>query len=618
MEPRLGKVARAAACAILLLLGGLASPLNAAEADLSRDDRLATEVTVALEKVPLGAVARALGTQTGAAILAGWDSKDWPSRELPVSIFAKRKPARVLMKQLAQLLDLHWSASGSGEARTYRVWQDQRGRDLQATQAQDLERAEIRERAERAFKDLSSIAALADMTPQQPAEAAKRNPVAALVASNPSYRSFPRMIASLTPEQRLRCGTAQGVRIAYSQMDPRLQDDVRTCATIIHGFWRRLDPTKAEQPDTSTPSFDKAALVIRPLRPEDGIDLPGISEQLSSIVTVEGVEGLEPVPGPPGIPIADPESPAGQLFNRFVTAGLQGAPMGVLESVALLGSAQAVAAKAALPPAPPPTDPELLREVKLEGLKSRVSPAELLRALHQASGLDILADDLPQPGLDGGLSAPTPETKIPLYQVLDQLRSACGLEYTRQGTTLLLRDRLWPRKRGWLIPQSLRDRWTKRAESEAGLSLGDLMEMSELSVEQVKHGFEEEPRLKSCGLAVSEAVLPLLRFLATLTPEQQDRLVGGEALPLAMLLPPQRAQLLQALAAATRTGGPGDEGRASGGTVELWEPSRPGAEPSAVAVPLASRRKVWLQLKLLVAGEQAPRRQTLLVSVPNR
>jgi hypothetical protein len=98
-------------------------------------------VTFSETKIPLGELVQKVAAETGVELVAVREVADEP-----VVVVVNGLPARVLLVQLAQLLDYQWSRRGKEGAWRYEIWQD-----LASKQREEaLRRAAIRRSRETA------------------------------------------------------------------------------------------------------------------------------------------------------------------------------------------------------------------------------------------------------------------------------------------------------------------------------------------------------------------------------------------------------------------------------------------------------------------------------------
>jgi hypothetical protein len=552
--------------------------------NLKSDARLDAKVTLQQPLGPVSAALEALAKSSGVSLAAGKDEEDWLSRELPVCVLLKDTPLRDAMERLAELTGFHWSVSGEGDQRAYLLWQD-----LQARQRQEEERVKLLEERERkritdCVKDLETLGAYAKLSPKQAQELESKDPMGYMMATQPGFTSLTRILGSLSPEQRLKVTTAEGLRLPISRMPPALKEEVVSCLTGFVQLYGRMMPrshaSSADEGAGDAPGegpggeLDLTADALKPeaiLRELSGavVSIQAGSRLMDGMDEDEGPEGMRMVAGSfnivgaggssgfPGFPIFAPGSPVAGAIAKMFTAMQEGAPEANM-NVIMDNEARKLVENAFGQMPPPPGDPELLRKVALKfppekpatpetGADENVSAQQVLTALHEATGSSILAEVLPSSaGAGGGMPvAAGLKQEAPLYQVLARIRMLYGLRSERKGGLLAFSDTRSPIKRAWLVPRKLIARWRQKYESPAGMSVGDLLQMSELTPDQLNHGFEGAELGYTASLVAGQYTA--LRFLASLTAPQMAGLRNGQPLPIRALSPDQLALVTQAL-----------------------------------------------------------------------
>src|SRR5438874_824275 len=110
-----------------LLLGGLAlavAPAATAEGAppfrlLDEDPRLGKAVTIRLKRAPVAEVLSAIDGQTGVRLRASAETADEPAL-----VYARERPARDVMRQLALLFNWRWRRMGKSGGYRYELYQD--------------------------------------------------------------------------------------------------------------------------------------------------------------------------------------------------------------------------------------------------------------------------------------------------------------------------------------------------------------------------------------------------------------------------------------------------------------------------------------------------------------
>jgi len=516
--------ARAALLAAVLALFLLVIPTAVQALDLKADSRLEVKVSLSMGNATLESVLQALSQKTGVPMAAGQKSEEWQVREMPVNVFVKDVPAWEVMEHLSKLTDFVWSAVGEGDSKGYRLWQDLKARQVQAEEKDKRVRALQAERTRRGVQNLESLARLSRATPKEIEAMAEKDPAAFLFATRPGFKAVPVIIASLTPEQQLRATTKEGLRIPYKDLPDPVKTAVRDMGAGLLDLIKKLAPQEVPA-ITKEPDWEKTALVIKAPDYEQ-VGVIGENIPVTGEMRIEGDESS--ILSAMSLPIFDTSSSFGKLIGQALTQISEGAPIVNLQ-VMMQEEFAKIVAKDITESSPAPSDPELEKKIKWE-VKGWSSQDKELKALHEASGLNIIADGLPQPQMQGPSIAAAMGQEAPVYQILNRFKVLFGLDWQKDGSVIRMRDRDWAKKRDWLIPRSMLDRWKAKAKTDEGIRIGELIEMAGLSEDQSKYGLLAERDLLYYSLLVNDNTRPLLKLLGSLTSEQAKALESGEKL----------------------------------------------------------------------------------------
>ena len=172
----------------------LAVVVSGACADIAKfdpaDKRLDKKVTLAVNHVKLEEVAKNLSEQSGITIKAGAGTRDWKVREQKVSIHGRDVPLSKALDQVTKLLGYCLSREGKEGEWTYIIWQDKKGRDLEA----EMLNAQREEAAQRVAKSRQGTIDLAKdalgMSPEEAMKQRDKNPVLAYMGGTKTGRGF--------------------------------------------------------------------------------------------------------------------------------------------------------------------------------------------------------------------------------------------------------------------------------------------------------------------------------------------------------------------------------------------------------------------------------------------
>jgi hypothetical protein len=520
-------------------------PARAAELDLKADSRFETKLSVALGNATLESVLQAVSRATGVPLGAGQTADDWLARELPVNVFVKDRPAYKVLEELAKLTDFHWSSVGEGEKRGYRLWQDQKGRQKQYEIRDTAMQAERAERTRKGLSNIEAMSRIAKATPQQLEELSKTDPTAFFYATQPGFRSIPKVLSSLDRDQQMRSTTTEGIRLPYKSLSPDLQAAAREYVSGMQDLVRKLAPQVKDMtlPD---PEWDKTFIEIK----APSYEALGPMRDLNPSTAEFGVTGAGPLTEALKMPVLDTASPMGKVVGKLFSDMTQGVPLMNLQ-VAMSEEFGRMVAKGWGAPPEEPKDPDLTKKIKFE-VKGWATLDKQIEAFHQASGLEVISDCLPQSGMEGPSLAQSVGQEAPVYLVLHRFKTLFDLAWTKEGSLVEMRDQSWAKKRDWLIPRAMSARWREHATSDAGPTLQDLSEMAGLTEAQSKYGLLADPALLVYSVLLNEQTRPMLRLLGTLSEDQTKKLLAGEKLALDTLTADQLAEARAAWSAAHR------------------------------------------------------------------
>ncbi|MGQ9698483.1 MAG: hypothetical protein ACUVRO_10890, partial [Armatimonadota bacterium] len=575
---------------------------------LKADSRLDIKVSLAMGNATIESVLKELSQKTGVPIAAGQKSEEWQVREMPVNVFVKDVPAWEVMEHLSKLTDFIWSAVDEGDRKGYRLWQDLKARQAQAEEKDKRLRALQSQRTRKGMQNLEAFARIARATPEELREMAQKDPAAFVVATQPGLKAVPVIVSSLTPEQQLRATTKDGIRLPYKEMPDSLKTAVRDMGTGLMDLVKKLVPQGIPAEMMKEPEWEKTTLIIRAPDYEQ-VGMIGESIPVTGEVRLEGagpiLEGM-------GLPIFETSSPIGKLIGQAFSQISEGAPIVNLQ-VMMQEEFAKIVAKDIAQSTPPSSDPELQKKVKWD-VKGWSSMDKELQAFHEASGLNLIADALPQPNMQGPAVGVAMGQEAPIYQILGRFKALFGLEWQKDGSVIRLRDRDWAKKRDWLIPRSLLDRWKAQAKTDEGLRIGELIEMAALTEDQAKYGLLAERDLLYYSFLLNERTRPLLKLLGSLTPQQAKALESGDKLAIDSLSAEQAGYLKQLWSDLHKDLSEDERALPPGTVVYISQPQGQQKDTS----PIGKRQTILLRVEKenAVMADGRPVSATFVVSAP--
>jgi anti-sigma factor RsiW len=153
----------------------------------------------------------------------------------------------------------------------------------------------------------------------------------------------------------------------------------------------------------------------------------------------------------------------------------------------------------------------------------KVTTADVLEALHQASSLPIVADYYTALYPQGTVSV----QGQPLFDTLNQIADSTRLRWTKEGSWLQFRSTSYYDDRLKEVPNRLLTRWAASQREHGALSLDEVIEIAQLTDAQLD-GAAVAEGARSCygliewNLARDGFFRPQLRYLAQLTPAQRQ------------------------------------------------------------------------------------------------
>jgi hypothetical protein len=162
----------------------------------------------------------------------------------------------------------------------------------------------------------------------------------------------------------------------------------------------------------------------------------------------------------------------------------------------------------------------------------KVTTADILEALHHASGIPIVADYYTRlfPADTASVQA------MPLLEALNHLAGVTRLRWNKEGDWLQFRSASFFNDRLKEVPNRLLTRWAASRRQHGALTLDDLVEIAQLpdaqlDADDVAEGAKECFGLVEWTLARKRLLRPHLRYLSGLTPAQRQAALSSTGLP---------------------------------------------------------------------------------------
>jgi hypothetical protein len=509
------------------------------------DPRLSREVTLQSKGIALSDLCDRLRENTGIRLEAGRSVADEK-----VTIFCEKLPLRDVMRQLSRPFGYTWLRSGKHDEYQYELVQDLRSQLLEeelrnrdrnaALLAVDAQMQAYRPYVDVGFEELRKRAA-------QGGESAK---LLAGMVHNGNWGGI-QLYHRLTPSDRAALLSGQELVFRPDAADPDRRLPAEWSRPILQSLSSGAD----------APGHPAPVNVDVDGRPTLLSELPGIrvttarlklnrSElgQVSLILMV--TEAYSDAHGERlGFnlrQLATRRSPSvANPDNETANAALRGrSPFD--RRVALQPNASCPVAPSARQAVP---DPHYDRVG--DPASPHVSSADVWEAVHRATGLPIVADSYTRLYPIEKVTVP----RRPLFEALCAVGDALGARWRKDSDFLVCRSTsyFWDRLKE--VPNRYLQRWARSRDANGGLPLAEFLEMATLTDQQldsvpVAEGIEQCWGLREwswLGGAELDGRLQRqhARFLATLTPDQQQRALQPAGLPFSELTPAQQQGCVQ-------------------------------------------------------------------------
>jgi hypothetical protein len=537
------------------------------------DPRLSHEVTCAFKATALSDLCDELRSDTGIHLAAGPSVADEK-----VTLFCERMPLREVMRQLSRPFGYAWlrSKKEGGEYR-YELVQDLKSQLL-----------------EEELRNQDRNAALVDMEQ----EAKRYRPYLDLSPEEALARA-----ATAPPEEReiLKhyAGKGWGPAQLWSRLTPADIAALRAGQTVTFS----ASPRPGEQPLPP----DLARNVIASLR-DYHIVRQGDRYEVGPVEHVP--EGLVPAAVPEAQPVVSLNLVRGEL-GQISLQGWSGFFIGTPPDDAkagLMGDGERYIATGISPAVRNPRnavvnaalahDPELQKRVADLGLpatlkppedqtslrdkskiqtpsghpKSKITTADVLEALHRATGVNIVSDYYTRLFRPEEVSVRNQS----LFDALNHLADAMRTRWRKDGKWLQFRSAGYFNDRLKEVPNRLLNRWAAARRRNGALTLEEMVEIAQLTDAQLDSETMAEGARLQFGLAEwnrARMLRPHWRYLASFTPEQRRAAQSADGLPFRQMSLAQQQQFLSfVLNSATHTTGILEEISAGGLQVDYLPP----------------------------------------------
>ncbi len=522
-------------------------------ADLVRfdppDPRLDKKITLEVSDTKLEDVAKSLTEQTGIIVTAGTGTRDWKVREQKVSIQAKNVPLGTALDQIGKLLSYCVSREGKDKEWTYVIWQDKKGRDLEA----EMLNSQREEAAQRVVRSRQGTVDLANdalsMSPEEAMKQRDKNPVLAYMGGTKTGRGFSSFLSyfqSNFPTEYDLMLRGKNVYVPLSGLPANMQQATKDM--LSGGMATALsDALKNESKGGGVPVLTPYQILFQPASDQSGQEVESLGFGGLTFLTGLGPDGQTyNTQFGGGIPMSafaltDPDSALGKLIADGLISVEDGKSLDDLNKDldAKVNNDPNFAETALAHDSPTeknlPTDPELTREVEIKdilGGKTKASftnrdsdkyQTKMLAEISRATGYSVLKESLDGETVVLGLFVHP--GKQPLYKVLIGIEKA-GCIWAKDDGALRMRPSNWALLRSYAIPSSFMAHYKDLLNTKGELTLDDVAGIATgLTDGQIDKTFLRDQDLSFLGNALSgregNGPRTLLRFYASLTPEQK-------------------------------------------------------------------------------------------------
>jgi RNA polymerase sigma factor (sigma-70 family) len=482
------------------------------------DERLTQKVTLALKATALTDVCDRLRADTGVRVAAGPSVADEK-----VTLFCAKTPLREVMRQLSRPFGYTWLRSGEPRAYRYELAQDLRSQLLEEElRNRDRNQALLALEKEidryRPYLSLSPDEAMARAKTAAPEEK-KLLEKLARYGWGPLrmyFRLSPHDLAALRAGQQLTFSAEplQGQQPLPPELAGGVLQSFRDHRLVRHTDRIELLPIELAGPEgvplTAAPEVHPLVTLSMQQSELGQFTIDGHSGVRSNsfYVTFRGgpyAVGQNPI-------VLKPESSrlnAHLIRDPTLLPHITVAPKRNDSTEFPIGSGE-------LPQKAPPRPSRITA--------AKVTTAEVLEALHRATGLPLVADYYTRLYQPGDVSV----QNLSVLETLNQLSETMHFRWRKEDGWLQFRSTSFYDDRTKEVPNRLLARWIASRRQHGALTLDDLIEIAQLPDAQLDgaamaEGARDYFGLVDWDLASHRHMRPHLRFLGTFTPEQRQQ-----------------------------------------------------------------------------------------------
>jgi hypothetical protein len=500
------------------------------------DDRLFREVTVQRKATALSDLCERLRADTGIALVAGSSVADEK-----VTLFCRTMPLREVMRQLSRPFGYAWLRRGKRREYQYELAQDLRSQLLEE-ELRNRDRNEALLALEREIEryrpylGLSPDEAQARAKVAAPAEKKLMENLAGLGWGpiQMYFRLSHDDMTALRAGQRLRFSTAPKPGEGPQRpLPPDLRRGVLECnrgwrvVKDERGFGLTADPTDPRSVATTTLDEVHAQVTLDIVQSELGVFTLGGQSGFFMERQFGTLDSHGPLATGMSPSVRNPQ-------NGAANAGLARDP--ALRARVSLRPQASCGRDLSPSPSPRRGGEQLPLPASGRGqggeVNPRVTSADVLEALHQATGLSIVSDYYTRLYKPAEVSVGS----RPLFDALNHLADTMRLRWNKEGAWLQFRSTSYYHDRLKEVPNRLLARWSAAREQHGALTLEELVEIAQLpdaqlDATEMAEGARDCFGLAEWSLARNGVKRRDLRFLATFTPEQRQAAMSAAGLP---------------------------------------------------------------------------------------
>jgi hypothetical protein len=500
------------------------------------DPRLIRKLTLAFKATALSDVCDRLRTDTGIELTAGRSVADEK-----VTLFCRDAPLRDIMRQLSRPFGYTWLRTGKEGQYRYELAQDLRSQLLE----EDLRNRDRNAALQAVDQEMESYRRYLGLSPE---ELRGRMGEGAPLAPGERRISPQRAGAMWGPMQMyFRLSPADlaalraGQKLTFSpEPDPgELLLPPELAKGVLQGDREHRVVRRGEQLD-----------IGRAAELPDGLPLASVPEAKPVVTLRMDVSELGQLTlrGESGFGISTPTQNVGLMMDSGPLAiGVSpavGAPRN-RETNAKLARDPGLRPRISVTPQPScRLVPIPSTEERAPG-EPRCTTADVLEALHRATGMNLVSDYYTRLYEPTAVSA----REQTIFETLCRLADAMRMRWQKDGGWLQFRSTSFFHDRLKEVPNRLLTRWSESRKKHGALTLEDLVEIGQLTDAQLDSRVMAEGAcscfgLKEWNLGSNRELRRHWRYLARLTPEQRRQAATPQGLPFRQLLLPQQQEFL--------------------------------------------------------------------------